>query len=134
MHRPLRLIRSSLLSLAVALIILPSASPAATPPNLEVEALLRYVGELKGETFIRNGTAHTAMEAEAHLRMKWNNAGARVATAEDFILYCATKSSFSGREYLVRFPDGHEEPAALVLARELKRLRARQPTPSRPVP
>src|SRR5260221_13647900 len=122
----LRILRIHLLFCALAAAIFSLASPAiAAPPNPEVEALLKFVGELKHETFIRNGDPHTAKEAEAHLRMKWINAGSRVVTAEDFIRYCATKSSLSCRDYLVRYPDGHDEPAALVLTRELHRLRSR---------
>lgn len=101
---------------------------AAMTPKQEIEALLRYVGGLKGASFVRNGTAYTAAEAEAHLRRKWAFAGSRLATAEEFIRYCATKSSVSGSAYVIRFSDGSEEPSARVLTNELQRIRAKAQT------
>jgi len=98
---------------------------AAMTPKQEIEALLRYVGGLKGASFVRNGSAYSAPEAEAHLRKKWAYAGSRLATAEEFIRYCATKSSFSGSAYVIRFSDGSEEPSASVLMKELQRIRAK---------
>jgi Family of unknown function (DUF5329) len=98
---------------------------AAMSPKQEIEALLTYVGGLKGASFVRNGTAYSAPEAEAHLRRKWSYAGSRLSTAEEFIRYCATKSSVSGVEYVIRFSDGREEPSARVLLNELQRIRAK---------
>jgi Family of unknown function (DUF5329) len=112
---------------AFATVALAFALPAAMSPDTEIDALLKYVGELQSALFIRNGSSHTAKEAESHLRLKWSSGGSRIATAEDFIRYCATKSSLSGKEYLIRFPDGHEEPSAQVLLKELQRIRARSP-------
>ena len=37
-----------------------------------------------------------------HLRLKLRAAGSRVSTAEDFIRYCATESSVSGKPYEIR--------------------------------
>ena len=97
---------------------------AVAAPVDEIESLLHFVGGLQGATFIRNGTAHAPAAAEAHLRLKWSNQKAQIKTAEDFIRLCATKSSMSGDIYLIRFADGHEEPAASLLTRQLAALRA----------
>jgi hypothetical protein len=102
-----------------------TASAAGPSPDTEIEALLAYVGELNNVSFIRNGDPHTAKEAEAHLRLKWTNQKSRIATAEDFIRFCGTKSSLSGKPYIIRFPDGHEEPAAQVLSSRLQMIRAK---------
>jgi len=105
-----------------------SASTRGEPAAAEAEinALLAYVGSLQTATFIRNGTAHTAAEAEQHLRAKWQTAGNRVDSAESFIDHCATGSWLSGQPYLIRFSDGHTEPSAVVLHRKLAQLRAKR--------
>ncbi|HLU70419.1 MAG TPA: DUF5329 family protein [Fibrobacteria bacterium] len=98
---------------------------APLPPRVEIDSLLAFVGRQQGIAFIRNGTSHTAEEAEAHLRHKLERAGSRVKTAEDFIRYCATRSFITRIPYRVRDRNGHTRLAADVLHEELKRLRAR---------
>ena len=66
----------------------------------------------------------TAEEVAAHLRLKWRNAGKRVKTAPEFIQYCATGSSMSGRPYEIRLKDGRTVLARDWLWTELKRLEA----------
>jgi hypothetical protein len=104
------------------------AGPQATsqPPTQaqRIEALIAAVGQLRGATFIRNGSEHTAAEAADHLRLKWKNAGKRVRTAEDFIRYCATQSSMSGRKYRIRLSDGRELDSADWFHAELRRYDA----------
>ena len=95
----------------------------------EIESLLRYVGSIEGASFIRNGDIHTPKEAEAHLRLKWTKQKSQILTAEDFIRLCGTKSSTSGKPYVIRFKDGHEEEAAVVLYNQLQIVRAK-PTAS----
>jgi hypothetical protein len=102
-----------------------TASAAGSSPDHEIEALLAYIGNLNNASFIRNGDPHTAKEAEAHLRMKWTSLKSRITTAEEFIRYCGSKSSMSGKPYLIRFQDGHEEPAAQVLTSQLQVIRAK---------
>lgn len=114
-----------------------SASAAVPPPRptetARIEALIAAVGKLRGATFIRNGSEHTAAEAASHLRLKWKNAGKRVRTAEDFIRYCASESSMSGRKYRIRFADGREVDSADFFYAELHRFdaaaRAVRPAP-----
>ncbi len=71
-----------------------------------IEYLISSVEALQGATFIRNGAEHDARSAAEHLRLKLRNAGDRVKTAEDFIKYCGSKSSLSGKPYKIRFNDG----------------------------
>jgi Family of unknown function (DUF5329) len=54
-----------------------------------IDFLLHEVETSAGIKFIRNGTEHDGPAAAGHLRSKLNVAGARVATAEDFVKYCA---------------------------------------------
>lgn len=104
------------------------AAPATRPALSEaqkIELLLSRIGELEGATFIRNGDEHSAQDAVAHLRMKWEQAGGPddpQATAEDFIAKVASKSSLSGREYRIRLPDGRELPSGQWLREQLRQI------------
>jgi hypothetical protein len=100
------------------------AAPHAPTQAQRIEALIAAVGRLEGATFIRNGSEHTAAEAADHLRLKWKKAGQRVRTAEDFIRYCATQSSMSGRKYRIRLADGRELDSANWFHAELRRFDA----------
>jgi hypothetical protein len=71
-----------------------------------IEYLLAVVGSLHDAQFIRNGTAYDSAAAVRHLRAKLGIAGSRVKSAEDFIRYCGSESSVSGKPYEIRFPDG----------------------------
>ena len=85
---------------------------AATPvAPAEVEYLLSAVASSRCE-FYRNGEWFDSNKASAHLRDKYNALAAlgRFLTAADFIEEVATKSSLSGRAYLMRCAGG--EPLA----------------------
>lgn len=73
-------------------------------------------------TFIRNGEEHTAREAAAHLRRKYNFAFDEVKTAEQFILYIASQSMTTGNLYLMKTPDGKIYPIKDILTNELNHL------------
>lgn len=88
----------------------------------KIESLISSIEQLKGAVFIRNGSEYSAAQAAHHLRMKWDYAGKRVATAEQFIDYCASKSSFSGKKYEVRYADGKTVYAADYFHEQLKKI------------
>jgi hypothetical protein len=92
-------------------------------PREEIEALLHYLGNLEGASFIRNGDAHTPKEAESHLRMKWEKQESKITTAEDFIRRCATRSEVSGKPYIIRYQDSQEMESAVVLLKQLDVMR-----------
>jgi hypothetical protein len=71
----------------------------------KIDFLISSVENLKGAKFIRNGSEYDGQEAANHLRMKLQNV-LTVQTADDFIRLCASKSSVSGKPYLIRLPDG----------------------------
>lgn len=108
----------------IALFSLLFSAAVAAPIDDEIESLLHYIGGLHDAVFIRNGDEHTPTEAESHLRLKWSHQKDEIKTAEDFIRLCGTKSSMSGKAYAIRFADGHEEPAAEVLLKQLAVIRA----------
>jgi hypothetical protein len=97
---------------------------AVAAPVKEIEALLSYVGTLEGASFIRNGEAYSPAEAASHLRLKCTKQKGQIVSAEDFIRLCGTKSTVSGKPYLIRFADGREEEAAQVLLKQLKVIRS----------
>jgi len=90
----------------------------------KIEALIRHVDGLTGAKFIRNGTVYDAKTAVRFLRGKWDNERARIKTADDFIERAATRSTTTGRPYLIRLQDGTEKPCAEYLAGVLKELAA----------
>lgn len=104
--------------------VLHLAAPAPISEARKIEALIQAVADLQGAVFIRNGTEHAPKEAADHLRLKWKNAGRRVKTAPEFIQYCASGSSLSGRTYEIRLQDGRTVPARDWLWTELKRMEA----------
>lgn len=75
--------------------------------------------------FIRNGTEHTPADAADHMALKRRNVGSRIKTAEDFIRYCATESSMSGKPYTIRLADGREVKSGEYLTGVLKELRVK---------
>jgi hypothetical protein len=105
--------------------------PAPAPPRGEdvatvVEYLLARIGE-SGLTFIRNGSEHTAAEAAAHIRSKYEHYRKDIKTPEDFIDKAASKSVLSGKPYLVKMPDGTTRLAADWLRGLLAEYRAQKP-------
>lgn len=102
-----------------------------SPVDAEIDALIARVGQAQGVVFVRNGSAHSAAEAAAHLQRKRIAAGGRFASAEQFIDLVGSRSSVTGRPYRVRAADGHEVDSALWLRRLLRDVRAaRDGTPA----
>ncbi len=87
----------------------------------EVLHLLAYIKE-SGCTFYRNGKEYGSEEAQQHIERKYNHVKKKIATAEHFIRYAATKSSLTGKPYTV-VCDGVESPSSEWLTRELEKYR-----------
>jgi len=110
-----RLLAIAFLTFAVAA----NAVDRLPAENARIEYLLGVVAALHDAQFIRNGTSYDNAAAVAHLRLKLRVSGSRVKTAEDFIRYCASASSVSGRPYEIRFSDGRVIPSADFLQQKL---------------
>lgn len=83
------------------------------------------IADLKSQsalTFVRNGDEYDADRAASHMAMKLDYAADDLPDVKSFIEEVASKSSFSGRDYEVIFPDGHRETARSYLYRRLKEL------------
>lgn len=76
----------------------------------EIDYLLKAIEDSKAR-FQRNGREYAASEGVAHLRQKLEVGGERIQTADDFVTGAATKSSLSGKPYLIVFPG--QEPRSL---------------------
>jgi hypothetical protein len=86
----------------------------------KIDFLISSVEHLKGAKFIRNGTEHDGKEAAKHLRMKLQQVGGRVQTADDFIRLCASKSFLSGKPYKIRSSDGKTINSEQYFRKKLK--------------
>jgi hypothetical protein len=97
--------------LVTAVVILALFSGTVSAQNniekKKIEFLISSIENLKGAKFIRNGTEYDdGKAAAAHLRMKLQNAGGYVQTADDFIRLCASKSFLTGKPYMIRSSNG----------------------------
>jgi hypothetical protein len=125
-----RLPRRLVAAMLCAMLLTPAFGqpPLATPQQVaqqqaleqqKIDYLIASVAGLKNASFIRNGKAYDAPKAAEHMRLKLRFAGSRVKSAEDFIVCCGTGSSVSGKNYTIRFADGHMEDSATFLRHRL---------------
>jgi hypothetical protein len=98
---------------------LPLASAADDSTDAKINGLISHVESLTDATFIRNGKEYTSANAAKFLRGKWDANKKDVKTTEDFITKVATKSSTTGKAYVIRFKDGKETPCADYLRSRL---------------
>ncbi len=90
------------------------ASVAIAAPRSEadrIEAALKAV-EDSNITFVRNGSEYGPKMAGRFLRGKLKNAGDAVKTFDQFVDALATKSTQSGKPYLVKLESGELVPLA----------------------
>ena len=74
-----------------------------TIAQTEINYLLDFI-EISGCEYYRNGSWYDSVQAQSHLRGKYDYLSSRnrIETAEDFITQAASKSSLSGLSYEVR--------------------------------
>jgi hypothetical protein len=100
------------------------AAPLSPAARGEIEVLLSRLAA-SGCQFKRNGSWHTAVEAQAHLRRKLDylvDKGA-VASTEQFIERAASQSSMSGQAYQVKCGSQAPVPSGEWLRAELRVMR-----------
>ena len=110
-------------------LLLLAAAPAdaaelSSSAQTEIDALLNRLGASKCQ-FYRNGSWHSGVEARDHLQMKLEYLVEKglVTDSEEFIAKAGTESSMSGRPYKVRCPNQEEQPSAVWLGSELRKIR-----------
>ena len=93
--------RYTLTVVALLSIAISSAWAEEQTVAVEVNYLINAVSE-SGCNFVRNGKEHTASEAVDHLQMKARRGKRYYDTADEFIDRIASKSSWSGKPYLIQ--------------------------------
>lgn len=111
--------------LFVLLLIVQAQAVSAADSSMddEIDFLLAEVAS-SDCIFVRNGKEHSASDATDHLQMKRRRGKRYFDTTEEFIDRIASKSSWSGKEYLIRCPGQATETAAEWFHRRLEKYRA----------
>lgn len=104
------------------LCLLPPGARAGEIPA-EIDYLMLTVGN-SDCIFIRNGKRHTAKKAEDHLRGKYRRGKRHAPTSEQFIENLASKSSMSGKPYLIECESDKQIAFGLWLTQLLNEYRA----------
>ena len=130
MLRLLTSLRPLGLSLALFAAAAVQAAPVAPAVRAEIDALFQQL-QTSGCEFNRNGSWHSATEAQVHLLKKLDYLEGKdaVKTTEQLIERGASTSSLSGKPYLVRCGARPPVDSATWLAAELKVIRARRAKP-----
>lgn len=98
---------SGLWLLPVLVAFLPfSAGARDAREQARIDFLIHGVETATNMKFVRNGSEYDGVAGAKHLRMKLGYVGERVKTAEDFVKYCASESSFTHLKYKIRAADG----------------------------
>ena len=92
------------LLLAAAVLLIGTARADEVTMNAEIDYLLDTVGESRC-VFIRNGKEHAASAARDHLRTKRKRGRRHFDSADEFIERLASRSSLSGKDYMIRCGD-----------------------------
>jgi hypothetical protein len=108
---------------AVAATLLFCAKAIAADMDREIDHLLASV-ETSDCIFIRNGKPHDSVAAARHLQMKRERGRRYYDSTESFIARIASKSSLTGKPYLIDCPDEAPVEAESWFSRELAEFRA----------
>ncbi len=116
--------KTFIIHLFVAFVSLFFHAPAAeaASENEKINSLLSHIEGLEDATFIRNGSSYSAKNAVKFLRGKWDANKKDIVTANDFIEKAASKSSTTGKPYLIKLKGAAEVPCADYLKARLKKL------------
>jgi len=110
--------------LTTGLFLISTSLAADVPPaqKPEIDHLLDFV-QNSGCTIDRNGKTYSASEAISHIQKKYSYFKSDIETTEDFIALSATKSTLSGRYYLVSCDGAEQIRTQDWLLRELGEFR-----------
>ena len=120
--------KSAFLALALALPAAAFAQPVVPPvparTQSEIDHLFDYISK-SGCQFNRNGSWHDMVAARTHVNTKyeWLRDRGQIDSAESFIDNAASRSSFSGKDYLVQCPGQPSVSSGDWLKAELSRYR-----------
>ena len=90
----------------------------------EINYLLAFLENSECQ-FERNGKLHTGKDTVDHVKKKYNYFKSKIDSAEKFIEYSATKSTLSGKYYMVLCKDSPKVKTQDWLLQELKKYRSK---------
>ncbi len=110
--------------LVIALILLSIPVNSDVPPKqkIEIEHLLNFI-KITHCKVTRNGTTYQDSEAVNHIKRKYEYFKDEIETTEQFILMAATKSTMSGKFYMVQCGENKPHKTKEWLLKELGRYR-----------
>ena len=108
----------------LALVLFSGSLAADVSPatQLEIEQLLNFIRN-SSCVIDRNGKTYAALKAISHIEKKYAYFEDDIETAEDFIELSATKSTMSGKYYMVRCGADEQIRTREWLMQELRSLR-----------
>jgi hypothetical protein len=109
---------------AITLIVNTQVSADVSPGQVREVSQLLYFVKNSHCIINRNGTDYPAEKGVAHIKNKYDYFRDDIKTTEDFIEYSATKSTMSGKYYLVTCPGKETIRTQDWLLGELNRLRS----------
>ena len=115
------------ISLLVLLLAVSENSLADVPESQapEVDYLIRSL-KTSGCEMIRNGKSYDGEAAAAHVRLKYDYFRDEIFSTQEFIERAATRSTMSGKAYMVDCPGEEPIPSADWLQNKLKAYRKKQ--------
>jgi hypothetical protein len=119
-----KLFAAFLMALPLAVAAQPVVPGVPERTQAEIDHLFDYIGKSSCK-FNRNGSWHDMAAAKAHVNNKyeWLKERGKIDSTESFIEGAASRSSFSGKDYLVQCPGAESVPSASWLKVELARFR-----------
>ncbi len=110
--------------LLLALPVAALGEPVAPRTQAEIDHLFDYIAHSDCQ-FNRNGSWHDMQVARDHVNMKYEylKSHGKIDSTESFIDNAASRSSFSGKDYLVQCPGAASQPSGTWLKAELARYR-----------
>ncbi len=112
----------------IALLVFFGSAPGLRAEGLpaaektKIESLLSHVNGLADAKFIRNGKDYDAKNAAKFLRGKWEANEKKIHSAADFITVAGTRSSTTGKPYMIQLKGAPPTPCGDYLAARLKKM------------
>jgi len=101
-----------------------SAPVLASDMQSEINHLLAFLENSECQ-FERNGKIHSGKDTVDHVKKKYNYFKNKINNTEEFIEYSATKSTISGKYYMVLCKDKSKIKTQGLLLQELQKYRSK---------
>jgi hypothetical protein len=110
----------------LAILLFSTFALAAEPKteDAKIQGLIDHIGGMANAKFYRNGSEYDAKSAAKFLKAKWDKRKKEIHSAEEFIAKVATKSSTTGKPYLIKLEDGKQVECGPYLSGRLKKEKA----------